>query len=435
MTRFTIVAALAAAACTTVPAKPDWQTDVLPVIASNCAKCHGYPSAFGAPAGFRLDAYDDATIVDDNGLIVHGASTMYFRIQQRIDDGTMPPALPLTGDDQAILDNWANEAIPDNPSATGGTPYTFPPRTGPRPMNDKPPTITVTATATAGVVHYVIVDAEHELVEGQLQVGTVVIARHLRAGQGDVTLDLSQVPDGTGQQVDAVLDDGLPAMQTGVFSVDVTGNGAMPLAITFKHPAPLDFVAEADAAQVDVCANQTVSADVFAIAEQGGAMAKLDATAYTVPLCVAGPSPTTLPLAPLFLQAKPGISDWRIEVVPIGDPAQTARSPKFRVQHGAASGHFADVKDLIASTCAGTCHHDCSPFPATLPYDFNDYTDSSVRASRCGGFLGVGAAKGLIYDHVVVRQDMPPGDPQPGETLADSDRSAITAWFEGGAQQ
>src|SRR6185312_13499319 len=66
------------AACVSAPAAPTWQGDVLPVIASNCVKCHGYPAEFGAPAGFRLDVLEDSDAIDPTtNWHIHGAQTMY----------------------------------------------------------------------------------------------------------------------------------------------------------------------------------------------------------------------------------------------------------------------------------------------------------------------------------------------------------------------
>ena len=54
-----LVVTLAAAACATdpVPAQPSWQLDVMPVLAANCVRCHGYPTSGFATPGFRLDSF------------------------------------------------------------------------------------------------------------------------------------------------------------------------------------------------------------------------------------------------------------------------------------------------------------------------------------------------------------------------------------------
>ena len=92
------------------------------------------------------------------------------------------------------------------------------------------------------------------------------------------------------------------------------------------------------------------------------------------------------------------------------------------------------MKATFSGVCGSQCHLTCGSYPSTLPYDFNDYTDSATRGGMvCGAYVGVGAMKGLIYEHVIAREDMPPGDaPQPH--LTDDERAQIKAWFEGGAQ-
>jgi hypothetical protein len=117
---------------------------------------------------------------------------------------------------------------------------------------------------------------------------------------------------------------------------------------------------------------------------------------------------------------------------------QTILSPMFRVLHGPATGHFADVQTIFQDACASSCHHDCGAYPATLPYDFDNF----AGVDGCGHSFGAGdrdlvkgdvprSVPGLIYDHVVVREDMPPGDTDP--PLSDADRAAIQAWLLGGA--
>ena len=69
------LATLAAAGCATdpVPAQPSWQVDVMPVLAANCVRCHGYPTSGFATPGFRLDSFGPTLLA--SGDLIGGAST------------------------------------------------------------------------------------------------------------------------------------------------------------------------------------------------------------------------------------------------------------------------------------------------------------------------------------------------------------------------
>ncbi len=435
MTKPALLSMIFAAACVAAPATPTWQGDVLPVIASNCAKCHGYPAEFGAPAGFRLDVLEDGPTIDPTtGWYVHGAQTMYLRIKERVADGSMPPLLPLTGADADILSNWAAEATDGNKVQDTFT--TPPPRTG-RP-GDRAPTIALGPGGTADTLAYAIDDPDHDLVEGTLSIGGVVIAEHLRAGRGTVPVDLSLVTAGA-HVIDALLDDGsAPApttASTGV-AIDVPGDPATPpTSITFEYPPPLDLVTQTDPTQIGLCATTNGVTAAISLVDPHGVHAEVALDpAFGIAHCNPGTEPT-VPWQTFKDALTDPISDWQIKVV-VG--AQTILSPKFRVLHGALTGHFADVQAIFQNACASSCHHNCGAYPASLPYDFDNYG----ATDGCGHSFGVGdrdlvksdvprSVPGLIYDHVVVREDMPP--PQTGG-LDDADRAAIKAWLLGGAQ-
>ncbi|HTJ45085.1 MAG TPA: hypothetical protein VL463_23415, partial [Kofleriaceae bacterium] len=192
-------------ACTSAPSTPTWQADVQPIIAANCIRCHGATPAYGAPQSFRLDVLEDSTNDPVTGLPIHGARTMYYRIMERVDDGSMPPELPLVGDAVDVIDNWAALAKPSD--VING--FAVPPDPGGERAGNHAPTFSL-AQGAAGGVTYAIDDADHDLVDGQLQVGGVVVARGMRSGWGTVHVDLSNVPQAAGATpVDLVLNDGV----------------------------------------------------------------------------------------------------------------------------------------------------------------------------------------------------------------------------------
>ncbi len=108
-----------------VPANPTWADDVQPILAAKCVRCHGDQPIQGAPAGFRLDRYDD-TFTDD-GFRVLGAANMAPWIQLRTDPAArsgftdtgaplksfkidlMPPEpISLTDEQHKTIFEWAN---------------------------------------------------------------------------------------------------------------------------------------------------------------------------------------------------------------------------------------------------------------------------------------------------------------------------------------
>lgn len=88
-------ARLAPPAPATRPAVPTW-TDVAPIFATRCAKCHRDGGLMGAaPQGYRLTGYDDVLASDEQVRVVPGrpeASELVRRIQ-----GLARPRMPFDG--------------------------------------------------------------------------------------------------------------------------------------------------------------------------------------------------------------------------------------------------------------------------------------------------------------------------------------------------
>ena len=91
---------------------PTYNVDVKPILDTKCVICHQVPPVLGAPATLRLDQYAD------DGAI-QGAFSQAERIRVRSVQGFpsfMPPApaLPLSGEEQATIDNWVTNGAPEN---------------------------------------------------------------------------------------------------------------------------------------------------------------------------------------------------------------------------------------------------------------------------------------------------------------------------------
>jgi hypothetical protein len=222
-----VVAAVAAGCVEDAPTSPNFQTDVVPILAANCVRCHGVPTIGGAPSdcidspggprrcGFRLDSYDD-TIIDEgdptsatDDRLVLGLASVALAIPERIDSPTepMPPRFPLGDRERAILAAWA----------TGD-----PPVRSARPDN-LPPTATAALTDGAMVAFAVdVADDDRDPVVGELRArgpaGDRLIAP-LRSGRASVSWPR---PTAAGRyEVVARLDDGAGWIEVPVASLEV----------------------------------------------------------------------------------------------------------------------------------------------------------------------------------------------------------------------
>jgi hypothetical protein len=429
-----LVVAATAAACTSAPATPTWQADVLPIVASNCVRCHGAVPEFGAPRSFRLDVLEDASTDPLTGMPIHGAQTMYYRMRDRVDDGSMPPKLPLVGDSVDVIDNWFAEA---QGSSVVTASYASPtPRGAERPGN-RAPTLSLTPTGAPDTYAYAIADADRDLVEGRLTIGGAVVASGLRSGTGTVTLDLSAVRTPGAQPLDAVLDDGALHPLPALFTVTVPD-----ARITVSYPQPTDLITKDDPRGVELCADRPGTiASVVAIDARGVHDPVTLATAVAIGPCT-GPA-TTVDWSAWKGGLADAVSTWRLEITTADATPVVVRTPIFRVVHTDAPAAFADVKSILADKCGSLCHHTCGSYPATLPYDFDVYEASDLSGKSCGAFLGAGERgearpdvgtpfnPGWIYERVIVREDMPPLWAPP---LTTDERAAIDAWLLGGAK-
>ncbi len=212
--RSLLVVPLAAAACATdaVPTQPSWQVDVMPVLAANCVRCHGYPTSGFATPGFRLDSFDPTLMA--SGELIRGASENATTIARRTKAAirppgeiAMPPGRELAEDEIGVLRNWAG--LVDGSLKA--------PR-GPGRPDNAAPTLTFTEVGRQGAVitfAYELRDADRDLVVGSVlgpivndqgQPGVGPIA-DLVSGRGRIAWDTTGVAPGA-YPLTARLDDG-----------------------------------------------------------------------------------------------------------------------------------------------------------------------------------------------------------------------------------
>jgi hypothetical protein len=210
--------ALVLASCATdePPVTPSWQVDVMPILAANCVRCHGYPASGFAPPSLRLDSYDDVEITGSVIDSIQGAAKIATEIATRTSlkprlpgdpDLPMPPGRELGSYEVDVLRNWAGAADGSMKA----------PR-GPGHPDNVPPILTLTEVGRAAPLvtfAYELRDSDRDLVVGTLRgprlddqgmpdvgvIGTFV------SGRDTIVVDLTGVAPGT-YDLTARLDDG-----------------------------------------------------------------------------------------------------------------------------------------------------------------------------------------------------------------------------------
>jgi hypothetical protein len=212
MSRLAMVSiALAGCGLDDPPAQPSWQVDVMPVLAANCVRCHGYPTLGFAAFGLRLDAYDPVKVAAFDAPI-SGAADNATLIAQRITkskfrpgETMMPPGRELGEHEQLILRNWAGN-VDGSMKA---------PRGAGRP-NNAAPEITISEVGREGnlvTFSYELRDRDRDLVVGGLRGlrvdrdGNPVVIGDLVSGRDTFVVDVTGAPAGS-YPLTARLDDG-----------------------------------------------------------------------------------------------------------------------------------------------------------------------------------------------------------------------------------
>ena len=216
MTKHAIFIALLAACTPDAPATPSFQQDVMPILAANCVRCHGYPTLVG-PALMRLDVYGDVAVDDTTSY--SGAGVYASLIADRVasSDQPMPPRFPLDDFQIETLQNWAD----------GASAGDAPPRGQPRPDNRRPD-IVAQRTSQAGTVvgiQSAIQDDDGDLVAGELRVRVGAaerVAGPVRSGLVEVRWDSTGVPPGD-YPLAAHLDDGAQVHVINLGTITVEG--------------------------------------------------------------------------------------------------------------------------------------------------------------------------------------------------------------------
>jgi hypothetical protein len=211
--------ALALGACEPgVPDAPSFQTDIMPILAASCVRCHGGPPIGGAPPSPRLDSYADLA---DHDLVdpfvelpIGGAATAADRIAARVrnSDSPMPPRFPLDDWQADVLARWAELGAP---------------RGAPRPGN-RPPQIEILRIAPAGAgqaLRVRVSDPDGDLVAGTLRAITIngafrPLVGAVRSGELELVWQDANLAEGVYPLV-AFLDDGAEVHEVPAGQIEV----------------------------------------------------------------------------------------------------------------------------------------------------------------------------------------------------------------------
>jgi hypothetical protein len=440
----------AVAACTSAPAAPTWQGDVMPIYASNCVRCHGRPAAFGAPTSFRLDVYEDTPDPDHPGMVIRGAGTMSYRAYERVRDGTMPPVFPTVGDAADVLANWSEK----QQGAARGM-LAQPPKAGTARAGNQAPTITITPGATDGDFDYEIDDDDFDLVHGVVVLDDAmtpwtIVSDDLHNGRGTFHVDTASIPAGS-HSLAAFLDDGAspfvfsdktgarlaqpmggPTKPNGSITFTVSHPGGAPPTVAFIQPRPYALL------------RGTLFVRLAA--------ADLDGDLQRVALQLidleGAHQPITLPdydltgaYPPIPLHDLEGLSGdhWVLQATATDAAGHvtTATTTQLAMANGdPTQTSFAAVLDTFGA-CAG-CHDPCGE-PFTIPNMSHAWGFATGAGAPCQLVVGPnvtidgvteGDNPGLIYDRVFRRGDMPPGNQPP---LDPTQRDQLKAYLLAGA--
>ncbi len=200
------------------PEVPSWQVDVMPVLAANCVRCHGYPLNPLVPSSFRLDAYAP-TSLPGLSLPLEGAggAGVAKDLATASDPDPaftttltkrMPPNRRLGEREYQILRAWSGAAD----AVTNEAPR------GPGRPDNRAPTISMEELGREGSVltlAFEVRDLDHDLVSGNILGPTLDVQNQVQVGPIGVVVsgrrtfawDTTGLPAGT-YEITARLDDG-----------------------------------------------------------------------------------------------------------------------------------------------------------------------------------------------------------------------------------
>ncbi len=432
-TRYLVpIGALAAACAEPVPDAPTWFADVQPIMMANCARCHGADPDPAAPTGIRLDRYVAGDLERDDAWDYRDPIDVRAAVE-----GTMPVGYTLPDRQREIISRWVANGAPKGTRA------------------NQPPTAILIAPATPPAM----VDQSIELTLGTsdpdgdgliVAVGvrdltsadTYPIQGGLGGGLRAVSVDTGQLASGHDFEVYALVDDGFaddPAQNvhelTLIPSVRVD-HGARGTAPTVRLLEPnggqtvLGGTTIAwSATDPDPAETLTASLDLVRVAADGSGTVDRNLASGLVDMSSFVWDPTGAPV-----EDGGGPIAYRIRVTVSDRGALNTRSDEsdatFTIAPEAVptSLTWDDVKPIFVTYC-----RDCHGQPARgggLEYFRLDKYDAADPEPPVNSDLGVYEQRALVYQRMIVQQNMPPAA-APRPTAAQ--RDMVAAWILGGA--
>lgn len=110
----TLAASALPAATAAVADAPTFSGQILPLLQSKCAACHGPDAKFG---GFDVTTYSSVmTGGTDGPVIVPGdvSGSLFAGKILRMQEKPMPPSEPLKNDEIMLILNWISAGAPEN---------------------------------------------------------------------------------------------------------------------------------------------------------------------------------------------------------------------------------------------------------------------------------------------------------------------------------
>lgn len=435
-----------------VPDRPTWFSDVQPLIAANCARCHG-----AEPYCDWLLEVPDRTRAD---VAQCEARLSHFRLDRLVknDDATFdawdyrdsivehtvelkPPAMPpdhaLSVRQREILRRWVQQDAPK------GTRDNRPPQAEliapelPAPAADASFALTMRAWDDDGDGLWVEVRAR--------EVGTTpfqVLAERLGAGRHELALDTGTLASGRTFEIYAVLDDGFSddpaenATEAVLVPLLPVDHGARGTAPTVRLLAPNGGETLIGAASIEWSATDpdpgdslTVDLDLEEIGADGkvqlaGSIARgLPNTPSSYAWSTASVPTSDAAGRPILYQVKITVRDSTVNV------RSDASDAAFTVERGTTTTFgWADVRQTFSAYCV-ECHGQPAKTPALEPFRLDKY-DRSDPAPPINGDDGVYERRGAVYKRMITDGTMPPRteqQPSAGEL------ARVKDWLLGGA--
>ena len=442
---FIVVGGLALAACGgEVPASPTYFADVQPILAANCARCHGAVPSDPKIAKFRLDRYvqgDTATY--DAWDYAQGGTTQapMLRVAVDLEAPAMPPDYELTDRQREILTRWVEQGAPKGTRANQEPRLALIAPAGAA-TADQELAVRVRAWDDDGDGLIVRLWA-HDLATAEDQ--DVPLGPELGGGLHDLALDTGTLASKHEFEIYGILDDGFaddPAQnRTRVaviprLAVDHGARGTAPR-VTLVAPNGGDTLIGSvpiswTATDPDAGDTLTIELALVAVGADG---------AETMAASIARGLPNTGTYSwdiPATVAATDGAGrpiPYKVRVtatdalgVPPNTRSDSSDTAVTIARGGSTTYTWADVKPIFVTYCIA-CHGEPARTASLESFRLDKY-DASDPEPPANSDLGVFEMKGAVYQRMITQASMPPAsDPKPSA----AERDMVASWIQGGA--